>query len=74
MLYMFTNKLITLAINEGCFVCQQFYDLSEVARVVGLPDAFLIGPGAGSSRVVGKNCEVRKSMYTDVMCVDSHVL
>ena len=52
-------KLYTLLV-EGCFVCWQFYDLAEVARIVGLPDAFLVGAGAGSSRVVGKNCEARK--------------
>jgi len=37
----------------------QLYNLAEVAELVGLPSAFFIGPGAGSSRVVGKNCEVK---------------
>jgi len=36
------------------------YDLAEIARLVDLPDAFLIGAGAGSSRVAGMNCEARK--------------
>ena len=31
-----------------------------MAHVVGLPDAFFVGAGAGSSRVAGKNCEARK--------------
>ena len=68
--HMFTNKLNALAFNEGCFVCWQLYDLAEVAHVVDLPDAFLIGPGAGSSRVAGKNCEASKLMCTNVCAID----
>lgn len=34
------------------------YNLKEVAVKVGLPGAFFIGAGAGSSRLAGLNCEV----------------
>jgi len=40
--------------------------LAEVAELVDLPSAFIIGPGAGSSRVVGKNCEVRRYIMNDL--------
>ena len=34
------------------------YDLAQVASLVDLPGAFILGAGAGSARVVGVNCEV----------------
>ena len=37
----------------------KLYDLTEVASLVGLPGAFILGAGAASSRVAGVNCEVR---------------
>ena len=37
---------------------KKLYDLAEVARLAELPGAFVIGAGAGSSRVAGVNCEV----------------
>lgn len=36
----------------------KFYDLKEMARLAELPGAFLLGAGAGSSRVAGVNCEM----------------
>ncbi len=39
--------------------CSKLYDMADIARLVGLPGAFLLGAGAGSSKVVGVNCEVR---------------
>jgi len=37
---------------------EKLYDLTEVAGLAELPGAFMIGAGAGSSRVAGVNCEV----------------
>ena len=37
----------------------QVYELSKMAALAKLPDAFIIGAGAGSSLVAGVNCEVR---------------
>ena len=37
----------------------KLYDLTQVAALVGLPGAFMIGAGAASSKVAGVNCEVR---------------
>ncbi len=37
---------------------KKLYNLTEVARLAELPGAFMIGAGAGSSRVAGVNCEV----------------
>lgn len=36
----------------------KLYDLAEMAALADLPGAFLLGAGAGSSRVTGVNCEV----------------
>ncbi len=36
----------------------KLYDLAEMAELAELPGAFVIGAGAGSSRVAGVNCEV----------------
>ena len=36
----------------------KLYDLTEVASLVGLPGAFIIGAGAASPKVTGVNCEV----------------
>ena len=46
------------------------YDLAEVARLAGLPGAFLLGAGAGSAKVAGVNCEVSCKLLTlnDVPC------
>ncbi|XP_064392081.1 ester hydrolase C11orf54 homolog [Halichondria panicea] len=38
--------------------CSKLYDMADIARLVGLPGAFLLGAGAGSSKVVGVNCEM----------------
>lgn len=37
----------------------KLYNLTEMATLADLPGAFLLGAGAGSSRVAGGNCEVR---------------
>ena len=37
----------------------QLYDLGQMATLAELPGAFILGAGAGSSRVAGFNCEVR---------------
>ena len=37
----------------------KLYDLTEMAALAELPGAFILGAGAGSSRVAGVNCEVR---------------
>lgn len=42
------------------------YNLAEVARLAELPGAFLLGAGAGSSRVAGVNCEVRNCVYAQI--------
>lgn len=36
----------------------KLFDLGEMASLVGLPGAFVLGAGAGSSRVAGVNCEM----------------
>ena len=36
----------------------KLYNLAEMATLVDLPGAFVLGAGAGSSRVAGVNCEV----------------
>ena len=36
----------------------KFYNLIEMASLAELPRAFLLGAGAGSSRIAGVNCEV----------------
>ena len=38
----------------------KMYDLAEMAELAELPGAFVLGAGAGSSRVAGVNCEVRR--------------
>jgi len=34
------------------------YNFDECARLAGVPKAFMIGPGAGSRPIIGKNCEL----------------
>lgn len=36
----------------------KLYNLSDMAALAELPGAFILGAGAGSSRVAGVNCEV----------------
>lgn len=36
----------------------KLYDLAEMAELAELPGAFVLGAGAGSSKVAGVNCEV----------------
>ncbi len=42
----------------------QLYDLGEMATLAELPGAFMLGAGAGSSRVAGVNCEVCVQLCT----------
>jgi len=36
----------------------KIYQLRDIAELCGLPNAFIIGPGAGPYRTVGRNCEL----------------
>ena len=36
----------------------QIYDMKKVAELAGLPDAFMVGAGAGPYKHVGVNSEV----------------
>jgi hypothetical protein len=44
------------------------YNIKDIARVVGLPNAFMIGAGAASSRLCGLNCEVGGSSVFPEYC------
>ena len=55
----------------------KLYDLTEMAALADLPGAFMLGAGAGSSRVAGINCEVSlcvmtQSMNVTTLCCDYH--
>jgi len=39
----------------------KLYNLGKMAELVDLPGAFILGAGAGSSRVAGVNCEASSS-------------
>lgn len=43
------------------FPLSQLYNLGEMAALVDLPGAFILGAGAGSYKVAGVNCEVTPS-------------
>ncbi len=45
----------------------KLYDLTEMAALAELPGAFLLGAGAGSSRVAGVNCEVLMEPRVSIM-------
>lgn len=34
------------------------FNFDECAKLAGIPKAFMIGPGAGSRKIIGKNCEL----------------
>ena len=38
----------------------KIYNLKDVAAEINMPQAFFIGAGAGSSRLAGLNCEVKR--------------
>ena len=44
--------------NETAVTHFQLYDLGEIAKLVELPGAFIVGAGAGPLRVVGVNSEL----------------
>ena len=41
------------------------YNFDIIAKQIGLPNGFFIGPGAGNSHAIGRNCEVygRNNFY-----------
>lgn len=48
----------------------KLYNLTEMAVLAELPGAFLLGAGAGSSRVAGVNCEVSEVHAAMLACLD----
>lgn len=55
----------------------QLYDLGDIAKLVELPGAFMVGAGAGPWKVVGVNSELVCSLQvskdgTEVISCNSH--
>eukprot|EP00055_Hartaetosiga_balthica_P007530 m.26004 g.26004 ORF g.26004 m.26004 type:complete len:330 (-) comp5817_c0_seq3:339-1328(-) len=50
----------------------KIYNLKDVAKAIGLPGAFFIGAGAGSSRLVGVNCELMPNSHIATSEINTH--
>lgn len=49
------------------------YSMKEIASQIGLPDAFIIGAGAGPHRMVGVNCEMMPNVFFKENIDNTHI-
>jgi len=51
---------------------EKLYDINELARLVEVPDAFIVGAGAGPHPHIGVNSEMMANIKTGAKCVNGN--